>query len=189
VSYLSEALATLAEEKGRGFAKELAGLTGISQPQMSRYFAGTNLPPDRNIGRICDALPERDRIRIAIAFVRDRLPDSARDLVSILAEPAPEGSAAFVRELEQIPMSMRLQETILYLARAAVRYAEVAESLHSTARLLRGQLLAVQEDPLGVKSGPADSRHDTGPGSPRADTMILEESLSRTTPAVPPHAK
>jgi transcriptional regulator with XRE-family HTH domain len=139
--------------------------TGISQPQMSRYFAdgkNANRPSVDALGKICRVLQVDDCAALVVAYLRDLVPDYAQELVQVVAQ----GGTVPAADPAAMPaMTSEQRAAISFLARLMVEDRDANESLLSLAKFLRGR----PEDPETLRVFEEFvSSADRLPGSPTA---------------------
>jgi transcriptional regulator with XRE-family HTH domain len=137
MSHFSNALQAILEKK-RLTQTRVCQRTEISQSQLSRYVNGQNRPERGHLEKLLSLFDEEERATLLVARLRDILPRSLRNLVTIKKaqrahhreEPTSRFSAHAPREL---------REALEYLAEAAIENPDAAKALIALAQILRAK--------------------------------------------------
>jgi transcriptional regulator with XRE-family HTH domain len=130
----------LGSDPGRRTQTELAAIAGADPANVSRWLNGQSKPERDVIERLLPQLDDDEATRLATAWLRDQLPDSASRLVQILpAKPK-------IREATPAPtlpagMSADLREKLAYFGRLALANPDVRKILdvcHDAAKRAHG---------------------------------------------------
>jgi transcriptional regulator with XRE-family HTH domain len=117
---------------------QIAELSGISQPTISRYLKGEMNPEPEQFGALLDNLPDSLHFELIVARLADELPKKYRDCVTILA---PGGA---VREAPAAYMPAKLakdlRRALEHLAEEAVQQPAVRDLVLALAKALGADL-------------------------------------------------
>lgn len=127
-----------ARDATRGAQSAYAEIAGLEQATFSRYLTGRSRPNVNWLERIIHPLTDAERAEVVVAYLRDDVPESARDLVritSLIDEPlhTAEEPADAIAALPK-----KKKEVIYGLAREMQNQA-VWEALEATWRMMKSR--------------------------------------------------
>lgn len=127
-----------ARDATRGAQSAFAELAGLEQATFSRYLSGVSRPNVDWLEKIIQPLSDSERAEVVVAYLRDDVPECARDLVritSLLDEPlrAAEEPSDIIASLPK-----KKKEVIYGLAREMQNQA-VWEALEATWRMMKSR--------------------------------------------------
>jgi transcriptional regulator with XRE-family HTH domain len=129
MSHVLRQFQLLKQEYGSG--EELAKLTGLSKATISRVTTGKVFPDESTIEKFCAAIPPAKAAELTIAYVRDLLPESARNLIHLEAAIEVKNMRGRKRDEDLWKIYSRLspdaQKTIAAMARLFLQDDELAD--------------------------------------------------------------
>lgn len=135
MSYFSGQLRRLLEQ-GHTQAS-LADAAKIPQGQFSKYVNDKARPDRDSFRRLCDILGDFDRAQVARAYLQDEVPESAHDLVAVLATLSPKEETATARVSERTTLSPTLREAFDFFERAAEHDSDIADWIVSSYKVVK----------------------------------------------------
>jgi transcriptional regulator with XRE-family HTH domain len=114
---------------------DLADLSKISQPTISRYVKGEVNPEPEQFGALLDSLPDTLHFELIVARLSDELPAKYRSTVNILAHgsnPVLEDQSPYMPK----NIAKDLRGALQYLTAAAIQEPVVRDLLLGLARAL-----------------------------------------------------
>lgn len=103
---------------------DFADFCEIPRPQMNKYVTGAITAGAQTLETIATALPEKQRAAVVVAYLRDRIPSSAEDIVKVSAVLGKPGRVGLPDELTGVA-----RYAITSIAKKAVKDPELRSVL------------------------------------------------------------